>query len=67
MQSLMNDTKDYSSGINFLEQNFHKLPLEGKSRLKDYLQSLVSLQNTMKGVEFADSVNVSLIENQGGN
>jgi len=35
-----------SSEIKFLEQNFSQLSAEGQSQLRDYLQSLVSLQNT---------------------
>jgi len=64
-----NDTgysKSYSSGINFLEQNFHQLSTEGQSQLKDYLQSLVSLQNTITGADSADSVRVLLKGNMSG-
>jgi len=38
-----------SHGISFLEKNFSKLSKEGQSHLKNYLQSLVSLQKTMTG------------------
>jgi hypothetical protein len=51
--------QDNSSGINFLEQNFFQLSAEGQSQLKNYLQSLVSLQNIMTGAVSADSVRVS--------
>jgi hypothetical protein len=51
--------QDNSSGINFLEQNFSQLSAEGQSRLKNYLQSLVSLQNTMTGTVSADNIRVS--------
>ena len=53
-------SQDNSFGINFLEQNFHQLSAEEQSRLKEYLQSLVSLQNTITETEVADSVRVSL-------
>jgi hypothetical protein len=51
--------QDKSSCLIFLEQNFSKLSAEGQSQLKNYLQSLVSLQNTMTGAVSADSVRVS--------
>jgi len=60
------DSQDYSFGINFLEQNFHQLSADGQSHLKDYLESLVSLQNTIIGTEFADSLHVSLKGNRDG-
>jgi len=47
----MQDNKDKQSGINFLEQNFSKLSKKGQSRLKKYLQSLISLQNTITGTD----------------
>jgi hypothetical protein len=50
------DSQGNSSEINFLEQNFSQLSAEGQSRLKDYLQNLVSLQNTITGTEVANSV-----------
>ena len=40
---------DRPVGIGFLEQGFEKLPTDGKNKLKDFLQSLVSLQNTVAG------------------
>jgi hypothetical protein len=42
--------QDNSSGIIILEQNFPQLSAEGQFHLKNYLQSLVSLQNTMTGL-----------------
>ena len=60
-------SQDNSSGVNFLEQNFPQLSAEGQSRLKDYLKSLVSLQNTMIGTETADSVRDSVKKNRNGN
>jgi len=59
-------SQDNSYGINFLKQNFHQLSVEGQSRLKEYLQSLISLQNTIIGTESADSVHVSLKGNMNG-
>ena len=56
-----------SSEISFLEQNFSKLSAEGQSHLKDYLQSLVSLQNTMTETKVADSTHGSSNENRRGN
>jgi hypothetical protein len=56
-----------SSDINFLKQNFSQLSAEGQSQLKDYLQSLVSLQNTMTGTEVADSTHGLSNENRRGN
>ena len=53
-------SQDNNSNINFLEQNFSQLSADGQSHLKNYLQSLVSLQNIIKGTESADSVHVSL-------
>jgi hypothetical protein len=50
--------QDNSSGIIFLEQNFSQLSAEGQFRLKNYLQSLVSLQNTMTGMVSADNIRV---------
>jgi len=47
MDSAFTGSQNSSSEISFLEQNFSKLSTEGQSRFKDYLQSLVSLQNTM--------------------
>jgi hypothetical protein len=55
------------SEISFLEQNFSKLSAEGQVRLKDYLQSLVSLQNTITGTEVATSVRDLLNKNRSGN
>jgi hypothetical protein len=39
------------SGIDVLEQCFSQLPPDGKTHIKDYLQSLVSMQNTMAGAD----------------
>jgi hypothetical protein len=55
------------SNIKFLEQIFSQLSAEGQTRLKDYLKSLVSLQNAITGMEYADSVCVSLKRNRNGN
>jgi len=51
--------KDNSPGTNTLEQNFNQLPPEGKIHLKEYLQSLVAIQNTMTGADFTDNANTS--------
>jgi hypothetical protein len=40
-----------SSGISFLEQNYSKLSIKEQSKLIKYLQSLVSLQNTITGTD----------------
>ena len=58
--------QDYSTGINFLEQNFSQLPAEGQSQLKKYLQSLVSLQNTMIGTKSVNIIHISSNENSNG-
>jgi ribosomal protein S18 len=47
MFSLIHNTKDNSSSVSFLKQNFYQLSKKGQSQLKDYLKSLVSLQNTI--------------------
>jgi len=52
------------SDINFLEQNFSQLSTEGQFHLKDYLQSLVSLQNAITGTKFEDNVRISSNENR---
>ena len=39
--------QDNSFDTGILEQGYSQLPAEGKIHLKDYLQNLVSLQNTM--------------------
>jgi hypothetical protein len=60
-------SQDSPSDINLLEQNFSQLSAEGQSQLKDYLQSLVSLQNAITKMDSADNVHVSLNGNQIGN
>ena len=49
MENDVVDIKDSSSGRDILEQNFSQLPVEGRVLLKNYLQNLVSMQNTMAG------------------
>jgi len=44
-----------SSGIDILEQNFNLLSTERKTLLRDYLQNLVSMQNTMAEVASVDN------------
>jgi len=36
--------------------NFSQLPVDGQSRLKDYLKSFISLQNTITGVSSVDKI-----------
>jgi len=52
-------SKNISSDIDFLEQNFSQLPAEGQSYLKDYLKSLVSLQNAITEVSSVDKIPIS--------
>jgi hypothetical protein len=52
-------SQDSPSDINFLKQNFSQLPVDGQSCLKDYLQSLVSLQNAITGVNSVDKIPIS--------
>ena len=60
-------SQDSLSDINLLKQNFSKLSVDGQSQLKDYLQSLVFLQNTLIGTKSADNIHVSSNENKSGN
>ena len=60
-------SQDSPSDINLLKQNFSKLSVDGQSQLKDYLQSLVFLQNTLIGTKSADNIHVSSNENKSGN
>jgi len=45
----VNASKDSSLDIGVLEQNFTQLPTESKFLFKEFLQNLVSLQETMTG------------------
>jgi len=60
-------SQDSLSDINLLKQNFSKLSVDGQSQLKDYLQSLIFLQNTMIGTKSADNIHVSSNENKSSN
>jgi hypothetical protein len=52
-------SQDSLSDINFLEQNFSQLPEDGQSHLKEYLQSLVSLQKAITGGDSVDKIPIS--------
>jgi len=43
----INNKKDNSSDISVFEQSFTQLPTEGKFLFKEFLQNLVSIQETM--------------------
>jgi hypothetical protein len=49
------NSKDSALGIGILEQTFTQLSAERKFLLQEYLQNLVSMQNTMAGAISADS------------
>jgi len=49
METGIKSPKDNSLDIGILEQNFTQLPTEGKFLFKEFLQNLVSMQETMIG------------------
>lgn len=59
-------SQDNTYNINFLKQNFPQLSAEEQSHLKDYLKSLVSLQNIITGTDSADSVHILIKGNRDG-
>ena len=57
------ETGNCSFGTDILAYGFTQLPAEGRSHFKEFLQNLVSMQNTMTG---ADNTQSSSNENQEG-
>jgi len=47
--------RDISFDTEILEQSFSQLPSEGKVQLRDYLQNLISIQNTIATADIAGS------------
>jgi hypothetical protein len=60
------DAKDTSFGIDILEHNFTQLPAEGRFLLINFLQNLVSMQNTMSGAVSAENARSSSNDSKGG-
>ena len=59
VENSVDEQKDNSADIGFLEQNFAQIPAKGKILLKNHLQNLVSLQNTMTGAVSVDNAQLS--------
>jgi hypothetical protein len=57
--------KDNTSDTGILEQSFSELPPEGKIYLKDCLQNLVSMQNTMVRAISVDNAHSSSKDGEG--